>query len=159
MKRTRKWEFVAQEATRLAGIGLAPKEIAERLGLNKSTVTRWMQAGKLVRVARPPVPAKRPEQSPAEWAAAVRESYQLDATDDQLVSLAEQALILSNDLLVSPAVRLAASGRFMALTGRLLVRTRVVDTPAEAPAEPVAPARPRPARVAGDPRALLMAIK
>ena len=33
MKRTRKWSFVAQEATRLADIGVSALEIARRLGV------------------------------------------------------------------------------------------------------------------------------
>lgn len=47
MRRTRKWAGLQSEAQRLAGQHWAPRQIAARLGVNKSTVTRWIQAGKL----------------------------------------------------------------------------------------------------------------
>lgn len=169
-KRTRKWAFVSQEAARLAGLGLSPREIAERLGVDKSSVTRWMKAGKLER--RPPslAPgATQPKQSPAEWAASVREAYDLDATDDQLVTIAETALALSLDRNVAAHVRMTAAGRFQAIVRQLALVARAADKDA-APEKSPAPSTPEPARAArgperiirrpgGDPRKLLMAIK
>jgi len=174
MKRTRKWGFVRQEAARLADLGLAPSLIAKRLGVDKSSVTRWIAAGKLKaptkRTRRFPSPpasgaevARNPK-SPAEWAAAVRAEYQLDATDDQLVTLGESALLLSRDMDAKAHVRLAAAARFQAIAKQLALVARV-EAGVEAPPEPVQapeqPARPRPVpqrRLSGDPRALLQVV-
>jgi len=49
MKRTHKWQVLRQEAEQLAAAGLPPSEIAHRIGVDKSTVTRWFAAGKLAR--------------------------------------------------------------------------------------------------------------
>jgi IS30 family transposase len=147
----------------LAGLGLSPLEIAKQLGVNKSTVTRWMKAGKLSRapVKRPQV-AFRPGQTPAEWAKAVRESYDLDPTDDQLVTLAESALRVSLDPLVAAQVQLAAAGRFQALVRQLALIAKSVQAALDADAQPTAPKPParqvRP-RSGVDPRNVLMAVK
>src|SRR5690348_16420162 len=95
---TRKWVFLEQEARRLFAMGLSERAIAKKLGVAKSTVTRWKKAGKLgagpdskppkVRVLKAPTP----RQSPAEWARAIRSEYKLDATDEQLVTGAETML-------------------------------------------------------------------
>lgn len=165
VKRTRKWSFVAQEAGRLAALGLSQVEIARQLGLNKSTVSRWMKAGKLpasrvAEVAHPQV-AVRPGQTPAEWAAAVRAAYDLDATDEQLVTVAESALGLSLDSAVSPQVRMTAAGRFQALVKQLALVAR--NQPQQVRTQPELPeAKPKPPlRVIHrpDPRKLLMAVK
>jgi len=164
VRRTRKWSFVAQEAARLAGLGLSPLEIAKRLDVNKSTVTRWMAAGKLTKVARtsPPKPGRR--QKPVEWAAAVRKGYDLDATDEQLVTLAADALEMSKKATVPPQVRLAAAGRFQALVRQLALVARRADkvpTDAPAPAAVAAESKKHPPvkRPAGDPRRFLTAVK
>lgn len=146
MKRTRKWAFVEQEATRLAGLGLASREIAQRLGVAKSTVTRWIAAGKLTR--RAPVPLPSGAQSPAAWAASVRSDYALDASDSQLVTLAQRALELALDPTVAPPVQLNAAGRFQALVRQLALVTRLADTapapvPVRSPFERTARADPR----------------
>lgn len=165
-KRTRKWSFVAQEATRLAALGQSPREIALRLGVDKSTVTRWMQAGKLTRPAVAPRShplVAQAGQTPAEWSAAVRKDYDLDATDEQLVALAEGALGLSLDASVAPHVRMNASGRFQAIVRQLSLVTR--GAAAIAPPAPVSAAtqpkrqNPRVSRPSGDPRTLLQAVK
>jgi plasmid maintenance system antidote protein VapI len=163
MRRTRKWAFVAQEAIRLAALGLAPSEIAKRLGVNKSTVTRWIASGKLTRAAPPRAPDLSPHvhKSPDEWAAAVREAYDLDATDDQLVVLAETALRLSLDLKLTAAVRMTAAGRFQALVKQLaLIARKVPEVPIGPPAAIEEPKKPVVPRVRTfDPRTHLMAVK
>lgn len=166
-RRTRKWEFVKQEATRLAALGLTAAEIGRRLDINKSTVTRWFHAGKLAKGDAPapePVSA-RPRQSPEEWAAAVRADYDLDATDDQLVTIGEQALALSLNAGVSAQVRMTAAGRFQAIVRQLaLVARRATEQPpateASAPAADTTPKKnPAVRRPAGDPRLLLVASR
>lgn len=172
MKRTRKWSFVAQEATRLADLGLSALEIGRRLGVNKSTVTRWMAQGKIARTrstkraGSSPTPPEgtRPTKSPEDWAKSVREDYALDATDEQLVTLGEEALRLSLNLTVAPHVRMTAAGRFQAIVRQLALVTRGDRQPAqpETPAVPSAPEKPVRQvvrRSGGDPRKLLMAVK
>lgn len=165
MKRTRKWVYVAQEATRLASLGLAPKDIAARLGVSKSTVTRWMSGGKIrstkagyvrqrpVGHAQTPIPPK----TPREWSIDIRNSFDLDATDDQLVTIAESALAMSLDVTATPQVRLQAAGRFQAVVKQLALVARASDAQEGKPDTPVR--RVLPHRSGGDPRAVLVAVK
>jgi transcriptional regulator with XRE-family HTH domain len=156
MKRTRKWTFVAQEATRLTELGLSPREIAQRLGLSKSTVTRWIAAGKLI---KPAVTAQEQpwdllgSQTAVEWAAIVRKDYALDATDDQLVSLAEAALTAARDPQTDVRLALVAMGRFQAIVKQLALVPRLVVEEPDAAAEP-APVEPPASRI--DPRVQMM---
>lgn len=156
---------MAQEARRFADLGLKPLEIATRLGINKSTVTRWMAAGKLTRTTGvvsakvTPPELLKPDVTPREWSEAVRREYDLNATDAQLVTLAEGALAVSLDLTVTPQVRMTASGRFQSLVRQLALVARgaekVPDVPNTAPAA-VAPRALRP--VGADPRVRLMSV-
>ncbi|RPH52595.1 MAG: hypothetical protein EHM91_00005 [Planctomycetota bacterium] len=160
MQRTRKLTHVGPEAKRLAGLGLTPLAIAERLGVNRSTVQRWMAAGHLAdtRETRtgqtpelPPAPPAPAEDVPAlEWGDAMRAAYALDPTDAKLVALADLALAVAHSAKELPSIRLAAAGRFQSLVKQLASRIRpMVD---ERPAVPV----PAPAAVARvDPRSLL----
>lgn len=153
----------------MASIGCTPKEIADKLGLNKSTVTRWIQAGKLERGKRTSAPpaTETPHvaQTPAEWAKSVRENYKLDDTDEQLVKLAEVALALSLNPKTGASVRMTAAGRFQGIVRQLSLPARSseeqqpVTPPVQTPA-PVAPKK-RPMRRTGgiDPRNVLMAVK
>lgn len=159
---------MAQEAGRLAELGLSPLEIATRLGVNKSTVTRWMAAGKLSRTSgvRPhqadtPPELLRPDVTPREWSEAVRREYDLNATDAQLVTLAEAALSVSLSLTVSPQVRMTASGRFQSLVRQLALVARGAEKTPDVPQKPQAPVvAPRALRKPGlDPRMHLMAVK
>lgn len=162
MRRTRKWAYVEQEAKRLAALQLSPREIAERLQVWKSTVTRWIAAGKLTlppddRAAqRAVVTAQSQRQTPEAWAALVRQDYALDATDDQLVTMAEATLGEANDLTLTVTARNQSRARFQALVKQLALVAR-----AEASVPPV-PATLKPTlrvirRPAGDPRRALMA--
>lgn len=163
MRRTRKWAYVAQEATRLADLGLSPVEIATRLEVRRSTVQRWMAAGKLTDTRRGAQRslAVRPK-SAAEWAAAVRAAYALDATDDELVTMGEAALRIVHDPRESRPVQLNAMGRFLAIVKQLALAAPATEAvPAPAPAEePKTPAPARAMRRPGaDPRTFLQAVK
>jgi transcriptional regulator with XRE-family HTH domain len=168
LSRTRKWAQVAQEAGRLSSIGLTQKEIAARLGVNRVTVIRWMQAGKLARsgvrkrrkksAPQRSVAQLQPGQTPAQWSAAVRSEYRLDATDDQLVRMAEAALEMSMDISAEYRVRTNAMGRFQALVKQLALVARNAaepEKPAEEPQRPRMRVVQRPAN-AVDPRIALM---
>ncbi|HEX7769472.1 MAG TPA: hypothetical protein VF422_05535 [Dokdonella sp.] len=165
---TRKWVFLEQEARRLYALKLSERAIAKKLGVAKSTITRWKKAGKLgagpdspgsskVTVLRAPTP----RQSPAEWARAIRAEYKLDATDEQLVTGAETMLSQSRDMTLTASEQRRAFAEFRAIVRQLNLPGRQeaapsVEQPAVAP-EPVA--RPRlvtPPIV--DPRAARMAV-
>lgn len=169
MKRTRKWSYVAQEAGRLAGLGVSAAEIARRLEVNESSVSRWIKAGKLTisrqrRTAQgesDPDPlgeiAKsdpHPIQSPEQWAAEVRQTFALDPTDDQLVTAARLQLETMHDGNATNADRRAASTEFRAIVKQLALIGR--GKASETPAEPEAPKR-GPLQIVRrkDPRALL----
>lgn len=166
MKRTRKWAFVAQEAQRLAALKLSASDIAKRLGVNRSTVGRWMEAGKIARATDKPATAAsgetKPSQAPADWAASVRKAYDLDATDDQLVTIGEQALELSRDVKIAAHIRMTAAGRFQAIVRQLSLVTRGVEAEADAPAPAVPEVSKKNPMVKranhADPRLKLMAI-
>lgn len=163
--RTRKWVYVEQEARRLTALGLAPKDIAARLHVNRSTVTRWLKAGKLKRgtESRAPVTiTPTSNTTPAQWAAAVRANYALDATDEQLVTMAESNLLLSRDAGATPSIRMQAGREFRATVKQLALVARASAEEAAAPVEPKKPERKGPLgvvrrRPAGDPRRALMA--
>jgi hypothetical protein len=170
MKRSRKWEYVKQEAIRLAGLGLSDQTIGRRLELDRATVFRWRKAGKLrVEVesvrdpgevetgSEPDAPVEAlAHQTPEQWAAAVRGAYDLDVTDDQLVTLAESALLLARDPAVAdPKLRLTAMGRYQALVKQLALVARAA-VKAEVPTRKTFAVQRRPA---SDPRGLLEAVK
>jgi hypothetical protein len=160
MKRTRKWAFVAQEALRLAALGLSPYAIAKRLDLSPSTVTRWKHAGKLGQPKGKRAKRGKAPTDPAKWAAEVRQAYALDVTDDELVTLGERALVASYDPLVPLSTQLAAMGRFQAIAKQLnLVARSAEQAPPAEPEKKVEPPR-RMVRAGGvDPRNVLQAVK
>ena len=53
------------------------------------------------------------------WAASVRAAYDLNATEAELVSLAEAALAMARDASLKPADRLAAISRFSQLVRQI----------------------------------------
>lgn len=162
MRRTRKWAYVAQEAQRLADLKLSPREIAERLEVRKSTVTRWIASGKLAQKKGTPktaakVASGQVDKTAAQWAASVRAAYDLDATDEQLVTLAESTLLVAKDPLTPASLRLQAMGRYQALVKQLSLVARAADAkPTEAPKRKTF--RP-PARTGTDPRGILTGVK
>lgn len=97
---------------------------------------------------------------PSEWAALVRKDFALDATDDQLVTLAEAALGKALDPLESAAVQLTAARTFQGLVKQLALVAKSADQmePKQG-ATVVVPRRVLPRRASGDPRAILLAVK
>lgn len=102
---------------------------ATRLGVDKSTVFRWVKSGKV-----PPPGGRRRavstggnhppgELSPEGWAASVRNSYALSPTEAELVGMAAVALEMAHDTGARPETRLAAMGRFQRLTRQLDLET------------------------------------
>ena len=147
MKRTRKWAYVAQEAIRLAALGLSQSEIGRRLEVNQSTVSNWQKQGKLaikrVKVKDVSGITAELEQyeplSPEQWAANVRRNFALDPTDDQLVTLGEIALQTVQDPKSKRSEQLSAMGRFQSIAKQLaLVNSagRAVETEPEKPKRP-----------------------
>ena len=155
MQRTRKWAYLATEAKRLAGQGLSPTAIAAALGVNRSTVHRWMVKGQLEEtrgtrvVAAPMVIPLAPAPT---WAEAVRTAAVLDATDEEIVQLATFALSVTQDPREPTPVRLAAAGRFQSLVKQLASHIRPT-------VEELVPAPAPPPTVRIDPRAQLMSIQ
>ena len=105
-----------------AVVAAAPSvsEAARRLGVDRSTVKRWIAAEKIPRpVGRKPSRrrgvaqgAARAGQSPEAWARAVRRKYDLSDTEQQLVTLARDALALAREPERRAETRLAAMGRY-----------------------------------------------
>jgi len=171
-RRTRRWSQVQGEAKRLASIGCTPKEIAEQLDVDKSTVTRWIAKKKLTLssnvVDMPPASTMK---KPAEWAKAIRDEYALDETDDQLVTMAEAAAAIANDSSAKRSERLNAMRTFRGIVGQLrLVARSAAASATEEQQQPVAvkatPAPPPKAknppvrrRSTVDPRTHLRAVK
>lgn len=162
-RRTRRWEFVKQDALRFASLGLSADEIAERLDVDRATVFRWKKAGKLtvhVQLPRGPLVVTNGE-TPAQWAASVRAAYALDATDDQLVTMAETALLLWRDPNAAPSLRFQAMREFRATVKQLALVAR--SAPDEKPVPAVEPPKRKTftvqRRSGDDPRALLTAVK
>lgn len=157
MKRTRKWSFVAQEAQRLASMGLSPLEIGRQLDVTKSTINRWIKSGKLTRERKRAVlPTSGGPQAPGEWAALVRKTYALDVTDEQLVTAAQQALELAFNMAETPNTRMNAMGRFQSIVKQLALVARAETGQAE-PEKPAA--RAVAVRSGVDPRKILQAVK
>lgn len=160
MKRTRRWEFVKQDAIRLATLGLSDLEIGQRLDLNRATVYRWRKAGKLTVESASPVGrlgVERLDQTPAQWAANVRAEFDLDATDDQILRMAEAVAVIARDPHADAKLRLAAMREFRGAVKQLALVTRATQ-PADAPT-PEAPKRQTfqaPKRTGTDPRAMFV---
>lgn len=160
MNRSRKWIFVAQEAQRLADLRLSSPEIAKRLGVERQTVTRWIASGKLRHPGRthgskPGVVSASVDQTAGQWASVIRQTYDLDATDEQLVTLAEAALLVARDPNTMAQLRLQAMGRYQAIVKQLALVARAADAKPEAPKrktfEP-------PKRTGTDPRGILTGL-
>lgn len=166
-RRTRRWSQVAQEARRLASIGLTPKEIADRLEVNKTTVNRWIKAGKLKIAARViDIMPARAEKTPSEWAKAIRGEYDLDETDDQLVKMAETAAAIAEDATAKRSERLNAMRTFRGIVAQLRLVARAAaeaeqDQPVAVNAPAVMKSKNPPVRrkPSADPRVTLRAVK
>jgi transposase-like protein len=158
MKRTHKFRSLANVADVVAKAS-SLSAAAKKLGVNRSTLHRWMEAGKIAKPAPKRGSTAAPETPPAhqsadEWAAALLESHPLNDTQRQLVALAKAALCLARDTSEAPQVQLSAMGRFQQLVRQLNLETG--EQPQQQPVRAtVAPRRPS----LGDPRAVLMAVK
>ena len=162
MRRTRKWAYVAQEARRLADLGLSAAEIGRRLEVNRSTVHRWMATGKLPdtkgsRLVGPAVEAASPGRRlgvrrPGRRRCA-RRMRSMPPTSSSW-TLATAALTVAKAAGEPATVRLQAAGRFQALVKQLaLVARKPEAETAPAPSRRRPPVRaPR-----ADPRAIAAA--
>jgi hypothetical protein len=133
------------------------------LEVQRSTVQRWMAAGKLTDTRhgapRRSAPGARPA-SAAQWAASVRAAYALDATDEELVTMGEAALRIVHDPREPRPVQLNAMGRFLAIVKQLALAAPAAETKPEPVAEPEPQPPARVMRRAGaDPRTFLQAVK
>lgn len=118
MKRTHKFGLLRGEVADVMASAPSLAAAAAALGVDKSTVFRWRKANKI------PAPGGRrgavgPPPLPEGWAASVRAAYDLNATETELVSLAEAALVLARDASLKPADRLAAMSRFSQLVRQI----------------------------------------
>lgn len=156
MKRTHKFQSLGdvQKVLDAAGtIALAAKQ----LGVQRSSLYRWIKVGKLTAPAGTQAGEITPpgaEQTPEAWAAAVRETAMLDGTGLALLMLAEKALTMSQ-VEEDPKTRLSAMARFQQLVKQLSLRVAVPA--AVEPSKMRATSAMRPHRA--DPRAMLMAVK
>lgn len=159
MKRTRKWEYVGQEATRRFRLGQSPAEISKAIGVDKSTVCKWIKAGKFTERGESPKgqAPSRPVLPVSQWGEDIRSAYVLDVDDEELVKCGELFLTMRDDPLQPASVRLSAGREFRAVVKQLNLAAR--SSKEEQPAEP----KPKPAeplrRTGTDPRAQLMAVK
>ena len=110
-----------------AAIATTPslRQAAAKLGVNVSTISRLVKAGRVSgRQGRPPRSTAAPPLSdarhtPTEWAAAVRTTFELSATEDQMVTLACEALTIARSVEARPSDRLHAMQRFASLVKQL----------------------------------------
>jgi hypothetical protein len=101
-------------------------EAAARLKVDKSTVFRWVRAGKVPPPGGKPGPKAAPKPAgvpvPAtavSWLERVRATYEFNPTEEVLVQLADIALRLAEDSSLSVPVRMAAAGRFQSLVRQI----------------------------------------
>jgi hypothetical protein len=111
---------------------------AQRLGADRRSLSRWVREGKIPPLAcrrrprlavAPPAPdlggaglePPKPQVplTPEQWAQDIRRRYDLDVTEQQLVTLAAAALALALDPSTTPATALAAAGRYQQLVRQL----------------------------------------
>ena len=116
MKRTHKLKALGDVAE-IVGFARTRVEAAEQLGVNRSTLHRWIAAGKVPEPgsARPKGEgaAVQPGQSPEEWLKAAQSRREFSATELQLLDLARAALVLAYQS-EDEKTRLSAMNRFMA---------------------------------------------
>jgi transposase-like protein len=94
---------------------------ARELGVDRSTVFRWIKSGAVHPPGRrrPPITTPTPDQPPADWVTAVRERYELSETEQVMADLAAGALSIARDEAQPAVVRLQAMARFAALVKQL----------------------------------------
>lgn len=133
---------------------------AKQLGVDRSTIHRWIEAGKVPRPERSRPKAEelapKPGQSPDEWLAWVTDTYKLEGTDLVLAELACKALKMTTDK--NPGVALAAMGRYQQLVRQLALEGDAAGSKPQ-PQQPTRPAAAPRRRAFADPRSILMAVK
>jgi hypothetical protein len=148
-KQTHKLASLAGDAAAVIARSPSLAEAARRLGVNRSTVHRWIASGKMLRPEksrRQPAASAIPRQSPGSWGEWARQTFDLSVCEQALVELGEQALMLAQDQAETPAVRLSAIGRFQQLTRQLAFEESIDGKEEEAT---TAPAGTWPRRVVG----------
>jgi len=160
MRRTRKFSALGDVQT---VVNRAPTldAAAKQLGVNRSTLTRWMQQGKVKRPGSAPAVVAPEIPATAEgWKDGVLKGHALSQTERTLVNVADEALRLALNPETPAFTRLSAMGRFAAIVRQLNLEAKRLDAVGPVRmASPPAVANARPRRVAGDPRAVLMAVK
>ncbi len=153
MKQTRKLRALGDVSAIIAQAG-SIAQAAKQLGVERSTIYRWIQAGKVTATLAPRAEAVgvQPGQTPDEWAAWVRETYPIDATAEALLGLAVSALQMARTE-ERASDKLAAMARYQQIVRQLNLQ----DPLAGRAAAPVRTASIR--RPGADPRAILMAVK
>jgi len=138
-------------------------DAAARLGVERSTVWRWVKAGKVPPPGTGPIdPEQLPAlaiaaggQTPEEWAATVRDGHELTGTEIALVGLAADALRVARDGQITESVRLLAMGRYQSLVKHLHLEQHGKKQAEPESSRVVLPTR----RVTHDPRRILQAVK
>ncbi len=135
MQKTRKFTHLGSEAKRLAAAGVSRMEIARQLGVNYSTVHRWMASGRLGdRRGSGPVMVPDVRTAPAtatDWASQIRAGFVIDCTDEEIIRLGELALSVAHNPTEPTTTRLSASARFLSLSQRLTAHARPIVADAE----------------------------
>jgi hypothetical protein len=117
MKRTHKLRAMRNVSATIAA-SPSVSAAAKALGVDRSTVTRWIATGKVSRPGgrqRAAQGASEPVALPVSadaWAADIRERYALTSTENTLVELGAAALTLALDPKQKPSDRAAASREF-----------------------------------------------
>ena len=123
MKKTWRFRSLPGDAAKVMASASSLATAAKALGVDKSTVFRWVKTGKL------PAPGGRRRSSattaaPAglsakAWRARVRRTYALDVNETVLVDMAAAALDIAQDPKARAETRLAAMRTFAALRRQL----------------------------------------
>jgi hypothetical protein len=140
-KRTHKFRAIGGDVAGIVAASPTLTAAARRLGVNRSTIHRWIVDGKAPRPGRRRSLQKNGSdaqvlelQTPAAWAEAVRAAYVLSVTEQTLLRLAERALEMAHDDTQKTETRLAAMARFQTLVRQLDLEVES-DGKAEAPAD------------------------
>lgn len=115
---------------------------ARRLGVNKSSLSRWLKDDPALHPS-PPAATSTGSETPAaivasenmdagQWKRWVLATYNLNATEMQLLALAVEALAMTRDKLLRPADRLAAAARFQSVLRQLQLPDPEVNQHGEA---------------------------
>ena len=135
-------------------------EAARTLGVNRSTLHRWLESDPDLMKARDDRRAMTDEASkagevlpPGDWERTIAATYNLDSTDRTLLDLARRALEIAHDDDSKASERLAAMGRFQRLVSQLKL-----EAPQASERDAGRERPPRPERT-NDPRDVIRAVK